>query len=181
MDKPFQVLKRIDPSLEKIGIVYNPSLFREQVNGLEITASQYGLQIIRGEIEMETDIPDAIKKITEQVDAVYLMPDPMTMTPSFIKKIMLTTFKKKNFVFGESYEWVKKGALAGFAFNINEVVQKTYEHLKNFTVSSDIDSLDDLKCEDHRLFLNARVAHSIGLKIDKKSISDAKKTGKVIE
>jgi len=180
IEKTFKVVKSLKHGMEKVGIIYTPSLFKEQVNKIEKEASLLGISIIRSEIQTELDIPMAIKDITDNSDAVYLLPDPKTMTPDFIKKIMLATYRKKIFVFGESYEWVKKGALIGFAFDIKEVVEKTMQQLLSVVEGKPVTELKNLTCENFRLFFNARVADALGISPDKHIIAIADKTGKVI-
>ena len=115
------------------------------------------------------------------MDAIYLLPDPKIMRGEFIKKIMLATFRKNLFVFGESYDLVKKGALLGFAFDINDVINNTYKQIELFCALSDIKLLNNYHCMKYRLFFNAKVADALGIKPNRKLLNKAKKTGKVIE
>ncbi|MBN1521682.1 MAG: hypothetical protein JW928_04040, partial [Candidatus Aureabacteria bacterium] len=180
LHEPLKILQEMNPELKRIGIIYTPSLFQEQVNHIEKEAGRLGILIVRGEIQTEFNIPEAIKDITEKSDAVYLLPDPKTMTADFIKKIMLATYRKKIFVFGESYEWVKKGALVGFAFDIQEVVEKTFQQMLPVVEGNSIADMENVMCKDFRLYLNMRVAEALGIKPGRQIIMRADKTGKVV-
>ena len=180
MERPFQFLKKIDPSLQRVGLIYSPSLFSVQVERIEQAAKKSGIDLVRKEITEPTDIPSAMKEVIEAADAVYLLPDPKTMTGAFMKKIMLATFKKRIFVFGESYEWVKKGALLGFAFDINEVIEKTAGQVEDCIRASGADGLHNLECEDYRLFINLKVADSLNIQLDGDLLKEARETGKII-
>jgi putative ABC transport system substrate-binding protein len=181
LDQPLEVVKKIDPEVKKVGVIYSPSLFQMQVGRIEEKAGQLGLSVIRKELNAETDIPDAVRTITEEADAVFLLPDPLTMTQDFLKKLMIAAVQKKIFVFGESFEWVKKGALAGFAFDIQEVVHRTSRLMEGYLATGSTGGLCSTDCESYRLFLNLRVAETIGITISREVLKEAEKTGKVVE
>jgi putative tryptophan/tyrosine transport system substrate-binding protein len=181
MDKPFALLKEIKPEMKKIGVIYSPEMFQNSVGRLRDVAAKHGLEFVSKSVTKSTELPDALKEIVESVDAILLLPDPLTMNSDFLRKVMLMSIEKGIVVFGESYEIVTKGAFAGFAFNVEEVIKNTVQHIENLRKNGEIRNLASLECSQYRLFINSRVAGSLKIKISDKILKEADRTGKIVE
>jgi putative tryptophan/tyrosine transport system substrate-binding protein len=181
MEKPFALLKEIKPELKKIGVIYSPEMFQNSVSRLSDVAAKQGLALVGKSVTKSTELPDALKEIIESVDAILLLPDPLTMNSDFLKKVMLISIGKGILVFGESYEIVTKGALAGFAFNVEEVIKNTVQHIENLRKGNSVEALANLECSQYRLFLNSRISDSMKIKFSDKILKEAGRTGKIVE
>ncbi|MBN1521430.1 MAG: hypothetical protein JW928_02765 [Candidatus Aureabacteria bacterium] len=176
MEEPFQILKRIYPELRKLGVMYIPQYFEDQITDFEEAAKKSGIEIMAIEIKEEADIPKAIRDFSPQIDALYLLSNPLFTKKEVIKRIILGTLQSKVFVVGESLEVVKKGGLLGLGFEINHVIQSTSEMIKDYYRVKDIEKLHNRKCEGFNLYINERTSKNLGISIPE----DLKKTARKI-
>jgi putative tryptophan/tyrosine transport system substrate-binding protein len=175
MDAPLDILKEICPDIKKIGALYMPEHFESQLNDMENAAKGKDIQILRKEMRKEEDIPEAIRQITTEIDAFYMLPEPFLMKSEMIKKIILTTLPSNVFVFGETFDIVEKGALAGFAFDLNAITDCTVRMTKKYMDSGNIAEIKNHKCEKFSLYLNNRTAQRLGITFSKNIREMAKK------
>ncbi|MCK5706790.1 MAG: hypothetical protein KAI43_03995 [Candidatus Aureabacteria bacterium] len=164
MDIVFNVLKDIKPELKRIGVMFPSKHFNDSMNYLIESAGRNDIEIISKEVNNESDVPSAIKELTKEVDAVYILPSPIFTSKQMLKRIVLKTLSNNIFVSGGSYNIVERGGLVGFGFDINYAATATAEMVKDILINKDIIKLKNKRCKKFRLYLNKRTARSINLK-----------------
>ena len=155
----------IKPDLKRIGVLFMPDYSQSQISYLEAAAQEKGLHIVRVAIQSEPDIPQALRDISDKIDVLYLLSNPLFSKKEVIKRIIMGTLTNRIFVVGESFDIVKKGAMVGFGFDVNNIVSETAELMKKFRKTRNIQSLKSGKCRKFNLFLNARTAEKLEMKI----------------
>jgi len=175
MDAPFSILKKISPEMDTVGVIYSSSYLENQLNELKPDFKKYGITLIKKEIKKQTDIPKTVDELLPNIDALYLLPDPLLMKKEILKKIMLKTFANKVFVFGESKAFVQMGALIGFGFEINSVTALTKNMIVDYFEKRDFESLQSRKNSQFDYYLNIRTAKNLGIKIPDDILKKSKK------
>jgi putative tryptophan/tyrosine transport system substrate-binding protein len=175
MKTPFSIIRQIKTDLKKVGVIYNPLDFSGLVDGLYIEARRQGMELVRIEVKDEVDVPRAMREFVPQIDALYIISNPVFSKKEVMRRIVLETLKNKVFVIGESSDVVDKGGLIGFGFDINHLAQSTAELVLMFRESRDIASIGSRLCEKFNLFLNDRTSQNLGITIPDEIRAGARK------
>lgn len=79
IDRQLQIFKDLDPTIEKIGIIFNTSEpnSQVQVDIAEQVAQDIGLEIVPVGISNINDVPQAVDSILKKVDGIYTITDNM--------------------------------------------------------------------------------------------------------
>ncbi len=77
MDKQLALFKQLDPSIEKIGIIYNTSESNSEVQVAQAKeiAKDLGLEIVAVGVNNINDIPQAVNSLSSKADALYAVTD----------------------------------------------------------------------------------------------------------
>jgi ABC-type uncharacterized transport system substrate-binding protein len=167
---PFFCLKKISPHLKKIGTIYSRHFMSRIIPDLKAHAQKTGLELIAEPIDNETNLPKALESlIMNNIEAFYFLPDPILLTPSARKKIMLLSMTHDFFVFSEYTHFLEKGALVSFSINKEEIVKKTVALIKDTLFGEEQKEISRperlLQCKEYELILNETMAQCMDLKI----------------
>ncbi|MDI6781554.1 MAG: ABC transporter substrate-binding protein [bacterium] len=119
-----QILQKILPKAKKIGVIYNP-----QVSSSLIAAAkknQGNISLIASPVSSVSQIMPVLKNIlNQQIDAFWLIPDPIVASQSMAKYILETTLKANVPVIAPSSSFVKNGALFSVSAAYDKIGKQT--------------------------------------------------------
>jgi len=108
-------LKFIIPSINKIGIIYNPNTSKEFVEQLIIAADKLEIEIITKTVHSSDEVGSAFDDISEKIDALWMIPD-LTVLENF--NLLVDKTQEKNIPYiALSSAFVRSGALLSIAPN----------------------------------------------------------------
>lgn len=102
-DALFSLLRQFDPSLKRIGVVYNPANTGYRVQESLAAANRLGIELFAVKVEVKQDIGRALRGMAGGVDLLWMIRDPMLRDPeairellkfSLIEKVPLLTFSE---------------------------------------------------------------------------------------
>lgn len=173
-----ELLKKLVPSAQKVGIVYNPGEDNSKY-GLEQAkkyGEQMGLQFLTAPANNSGEVLSAALSIADKVDAFYMLPDNTVITGQEALIKVATEAKKPLISIDQS--GVEKGALATLGTNYVKVGERTAEVAIRVLKGESPVNVPVLGVTDADLFINTATAEKIGLVLSEEMVSSAKQVYK---
>ncbi|HKQ61677.1 MAG TPA: ABC transporter substrate binding protein [Candidatus Polarisedimenticolaceae bacterium] len=103
-------LRRVAPLNRHVGVVFSATNAARVRQAVQL-AARSGLQLLPREVRAPQEIPEALRTLTDQADALWGLTDPIVYTPETAKTILLFSVRNRIPFAGSSLPWVKAGAL----------------------------------------------------------------------
>lgn len=107
----FQWLRRMVPDARRIGVLFNPKENQDRVDAAARVAREMGLVLAARAIEAPRDIPAALKRLANEADVVWGLPDRVVLSPETARPLLLFSLRNRIPFVGLSVPWAKAGAL----------------------------------------------------------------------
>jgi len=122
----FDNLKKILPSVRKVGFIYSAdslSLFEEAVEA----GNKFGFQIIGKRIDSGKEFPSAFEDIAGQIDCFLMVADAKIYFPKSVEYLLRESCDRNIPVVGLSSNYVKAGALVSFDCDYEDLGEQAAE------------------------------------------------------
>ncbi len=83
-----QLLKRMYPSLRRIGVVYNPANSGFEVNWMEEAAQPAGVSLLKFRVDIDQDIERALMSLAGKIDVLWIPEDPMLLRVDNLRELL---------------------------------------------------------------------------------------------
>lgn len=164
----FSVLKEIVPGLKRIGVIYNPKYNLNYISKADGIASLMNLKLISKKITVYSEIIPKFTKLINQVDILWIIADPTVCKPANIKYLLINSLKLKKPVYGISPGFVKNGALVSLTCDYFDIGKQTGLTVKKIIKGTSISKIPPVIPRKTKLYLNANIAHVLGITIPNK-------------
>jgi len=105
-----QILRRIYPSLRRLGVVYNPSNSGFEVNWMEEAAQSAGVTLLKFRVDVDQDIERALTSLTGKIDMLWMPDDPMLLRVENLREILRYSLRDNTPLYTFSPVHVNSGA-----------------------------------------------------------------------
>ncbi len=109
------------PSLQRIGIIYDPDINQDFFNVAADAAKQAGIGIVPVTVSSPREIPDIINQAWDRIDAIWLIPDRTVISESIAQYIIKQAVLKKIPVIGYNQFFYDSGAALSFVFDYRDL------------------------------------------------------------
>ncbi|MBI5682158.1 MAG: hypothetical protein HZC45_03170 [Deltaproteobacteria bacterium] len=116
-EKSLKTMTAINPSVKRLGVVYNPASSTYMLQELKYSALKLGLQLNVQSAQTPSDAIKKIQGIEKNIDAFMLIPDATLYTSQVVDYILLSGFRNRVPVIGFTGWHIKKGALMSYTFD----------------------------------------------------------------
>ena len=113
--------KSLLPTLQTLGVIYDPEKTGALVKEADEVAGKFGLRFRAAPVAAQTEVPAALRSLLGKVDALWLLPDDTVVTPESLTFFLLTAFKQNLPVLTISDAFVEAGALASLSADYTDV------------------------------------------------------------
>lgn len=117
----FTYIKKILPAVKNIGVIYSEAETGLLIKEAEKIARQLGLNLVKGEIKMAGEVPQALRNMKGEIDLLWSVADSNVFTRETIREILLTTLREKIPFMGLSPAFVRAGALSALDTSATEI------------------------------------------------------------
>jgi putative ABC transport system substrate-binding protein len=166
----FKILKRTLPALHRIGIIYDPNISGELVSKALEEAQLLGLSIRAVEIHNRNEVPNAIRQMRGQVDAVWMVPDSTVYSEESLPFIFTYTLDEKIPFMAFSESFVDAGALLSLSPDYKEVGRQGSLKVDDLLTGKGQNPSHFFK---YRLVLSAKTAKKLSIEIPQSVLNDA--------
>lgn len=176
IDRQLKLFKELDPSIEKIGIVFNTSEPNSevQVKKAKEIAPEFGLEIVESGISNINDLPQTMDSLIKNVDALYTIAD--NMVASGINIISEKALENKMVTVGAEDAHVKGGILITDGLSYYELGKQTASMAKKILLDGESpSSISFEKAKNTTKVFNKKTMETLGIDIKNEAFKNADK------
>ena len=163
LEPQIKVFRTIQPSLKRLGFLYNPgevnslSLIKE----LEDLCSKFGISLVLQAATKTSEVSQAATILASKVDAIFISNDSTAL--STLQTIIQAAKKVKVPVYVSDTDALEQGAVAALGPNQYKIGLQTAEIIIKCFKGQDLDSIPVEFPDTIELYLNEEAARSIGI------------------
>jgi putative ABC transport system substrate-binding protein len=113
--------KALVPTLQTLGVIYDPTKTGVMVTEARSTVATLGLQLLAAPVSTPKEVPAALRSLLGKIDALWMLPDDTVVTPESFKFLLLTAFENNLPFVTVSDIFVEAGALASLSPDYTDV------------------------------------------------------------
>ena len=172
----FNLYKTIVPTLQTMGVIYDPEKSGPLVAEASKAAEKLGLNLLSVPVSSHKMVPKALRGMLGKIDALWMLPDDTVLTTDSFRFLLVTSFENKLPFLAISDIFVKVGALATIAPDPEELGRQIVKLVRKIQSGTlDLRVVDILPPSDSNLVINLKTAQRIGLDIAPEVIQSASK------
>lgn len=159
-------MQAILPDLRRVGLLYNPDTAKDFVDRAEQEAHELGMTLTALPISTEQDVPDALRALLPQVDALWLIREPSIVNADSLNFLIGSSLDHTIPVFGFSAGLVQHGAFAALSTTYQDLGRQAARLAQELlSQNGRLHLTPQLRFpEQPRLAINMNTAKYLGLK-----------------
>jgi putative tryptophan/tyrosine transport system substrate-binding protein len=166
-DRQFKIMRAFLPTLRRIGMMYDPDKTAPKLKAAESRASVYEFHLRGFPVENEKDIPQQLRALLSESEALWLIPDSTVLTDESIRFILESALAKHIPVIGFSSEFTRLGALLSMSVDYSEVGREAGLLAKRILDGEKLLPLKPVVVQRVRITVNLKTARYLGISIPK--------------
>jgi putative ABC transport system substrate-binding protein len=166
-DRQFKIMRAFLPTLRRIGMMYDPDKTAPKLKAAESRASTYEFQLRGFPVENEKDIPQQLRALLSESEALWLIPDSTVLTDESIRFILESALAKHVPVIGFSSEFTRLGALLSMSIDYGEVGREAGLLAKRILDGEKLLPFKPVSVQRVRITVNQKTARYLGVTIPK--------------
>jgi len=163
VDRQLKIMRKFLPTLHQLGTLYDPAKNFSRVAEASRQATVSGFQFKGLPVESEKDIPQQLRTLLSDVEALWLMPDSTVLTNESIQFILESALARQIPVIGFSPEFTRMGALLSMSVNYGDVGRETGMLVKHILDRERPLPLAPLPIERLKITVNLKTAKFLGI------------------
>lgn len=109
------------PGIQRVGILYDPAYNVEFFAEAEIDGADFGLTVVPLPVSSRADIPRALRKDLDRLDALWMIPDRTVISESIVQYVIKEALLKNVPVIGYNRFFIESGAALAFVIDYKEI------------------------------------------------------------
>ena len=166
-DRQLKIMRAFLPTLRRIGMMYDPDKSAPKLKEAASRASAYELRVQGFPVEHEKDVPQQLRTLLSESDALWLIPDSTVLTDESIRFILESAVAKQVPVVGFSSEFTRLGALLSISIDYGEVGREAGLLAKRILNGEQRLPLAPVSVQRVKITVNQKTARYLGVTIPK--------------
>ena len=171
VDRQLKIMRTFLPTLQRLGTLYDPAKTSSRVKEAMLQATISGFQLKGLPVESEKEVPQQLRTLLSDVEALWLMPDSTVLTNESIQFILESALARQVPVIGFSPEFTRLGALLSMSVNYFEVGRETGLLAKRILNGEGLLPLNPVPIERLKITVNLKTARFLGITFPKELTS----------
>jgi putative ABC transport system substrate-binding protein len=163
VDRQLKIMRTFLPTLHQFGMLYDPDKTSSRVNEAAQQATIFGFQLKGFPVESEKDVPQQLRTLLSEVEALWLIPDSTVLTNESVQFILESALARQIPVIGFSPEFTRLGALLSMSVNYGEVGRETGLLMKRILDREQLLPLKPLPIDRLKITVNLKTAKFLGI------------------
>jgi putative ABC transport system substrate-binding protein len=166
-NRQFRLLLDLVSGVRRLGTLYNPddTTSRRLIEQAREDAQRLGLELVAVELRAPAELPRALTTLEKQIDAFWLIPDPLCAAPSAFEQIVAFCHKQKLPLLAFAEPYVRRGALAGIGVDFADQGTTAAELVDQLLHGADPTTMPMLTPRRLRTYYNLATARVVGVTI----------------
>jgi putative ABC transport system substrate-binding protein len=166
-DRQLKIMRTFLPTLRRISMMYDPDKTAPKLKEAVSRASTYEFQLRGFPVEHEKEIPQQLRALLSESEALWLVPDSTVLTDESIRFILESALAKHVPVVGFSSEFTRLGALLSMSIDYGEVGREAGLLAKHILNGEQQLPLKPIPVQRIRITVNQKTARYLGITIPK--------------
>jgi len=171
VDRQLKVMRMFLPALHQLGTLYDPAKTSSRVKDAMEKAAIFDYHLKGLPVESDKDVPQQLRALLVDIDALWLMPDSKVLTNESIGFILESALARQIPVIGFSPEFTRLGALLSMSVNFGDVGRETGMLAKRILDGERILPLNPVPNERIKITVNLKTAKFLGITFSKELTS----------
>lgn len=167
LDHQLKLMRKFLPTVRRVGVLYDPEKSAAKLKEAESLAATYDFQLQGFPVVDEKEVPQQLRTLLSQSEALWLIPDSTVLTEESIRYILESALGKQLPVIGFSPELTRLGALLSVSITYSEVGRETGQLAKRILDTNKPLPLKPMPIQRVRLTVNLKTARYLGITIPK--------------
>lgn len=172
-EKQLEELLNVIPAKKRVGLVYDPRKTSHIVKNAIKAANTMGIKLIAKEVYSPKKAIAAISSIKNEIDAIWLLPDPTVLTQETIEFLLFFSLENNIPILTFSEKHVRLGALMSLSPDPSEVGKKTGAIARRILAGEDLRDIKPGAVDKTILSLNTSAANKLGIAVSRHIIDRA--------
>ncbi len=172
--RQFRALLDVVPQVKRIGVVYNPSdaTSARLIQQAHDDAEKLGIQLVEASATKPEEVPQALSTLRSQIDAFWLIPDPVCAAPQPFQQIQAFVSELRLPMVAFSDTYVRRGALMAVGPDLTVLAAELVQQILN---GASVATLPLLTPRRLLSYYNTAQARRIGIAIPEMLLNLAEK------
>jgi len=166
-DRQFTIMRTLLPTLQRIGVLYDPSKSLARFQDAVPQAANHNFQLQGFAVRSEKEIPQQLRALLSDSDVLWLIPDSTVLTDESLRFILESALSKQIPVIGFSSELTRIGALLSVSISYVQVGRETGLLAKRILDGEKVLPLKPAPIQRVRVTANLKTARYLGITIPK--------------
>ncbi len=171
LERQMKIMRMFLPNLHRIGTLYDPAKTSSRMKDAVQQATISDFQLTGIPIESDKDVPQQLRALLADVEALWLMPDSTVLTNESVQFILESALARQIPVIGFSPEFTRLGALLSMSVNYGEIGRETGLLVKRILNGEKLLPHNPLPIERLKITLNLKTAKFLGMTFPKELTS----------
>jgi putative tryptophan/tyrosine transport system substrate-binding protein len=171
LDRQVKIMRIFLPTLRRVGTLYDPEKTGSRVKNAVEQAGIFGVQVNGLPVESEKNVPQQLRALFQNVEALWLMPDSAVLTHESIPFILESALARRIPVIGFSPELTKLGALLSISIDYGDVGRETGLLVKRILDGQGLLPLNPMPIERLKITVNLKSARFLGMTFTSEQMS----------
>jgi len=171
VDRQLKIMRTFLPTLHQLGTLYDPAKSSSRVKDAMQQATISNFQLKGLPVESDKDLPQQLRTLLSDIEALWLIPDSTVLTNESIQFILESALARQIPVIGFSPEFTRLGALLSMSVNYGEVGRETGLLAKRVLDGELLLPLTPMPIERLKVTVNLKTAKFLGITFPKELTS----------
>jgi putative tryptophan/tyrosine transport system substrate-binding protein len=171
LDRQLKIMRTFLPTLRRLGTLYDPTKTSSRVKNAEKQAANFDFQLKGVPVESEKDVPQQLRALLAEIDALWLVPDSTVLTNESIRFILESALGHQIPVIGFSPEFTRLGSLLSMSVNYGDVGRETGLLATRILNGNGLLPLNPVPIERIKITVNLKTAKFLGITFPKELTS----------
>ena len=167
VDRQLKIMRAFLPTLHRLGMLYDPAKTSSHVKNAAQQAATSNFQLKNLPVESDKDVPQQLRALLSDVEALWLMPDSTVLTNESIQFILESALAHQRPVIGFSPQLTRLGALLSMSINYGDVGRETGLLAKHILNGELLLPLNPMPVERLKITVNLKTAKFLGITFPK--------------
>ncbi|MRR56317.1 MAG: ABC transporter substrate-binding protein [Deltaproteobacteria bacterium] len=165
-EKQLAAIRRVLPSVRRIGLLYDPKKSGSFVKRAQNVAKELKIELLAKEVSNSKGVPAALISLKGAIDAYWMIPDTTVATPDTIELMMLYSLESKIPVCTFSTKYLEIGALMSLDINAKDMGRQAGGLALKILSGKKVADIPAIEADTADLVINESVARNLKVTID---------------
>ena len=171
VDRQLKFMRAFLPTIHRLGVLYDQAKSSSSVKDAMQQATLSGFQLKVLPVESEKDVPQQLRTLLTDVEALWLLPDSTVLTNESLRFILDSALAHQIPVIGFSPEFTRLGALLSISVNYGQVGRETGLLATRILDRELLLPLNPVPIERLKVTVNLKTAKFLGMTFPKELMS----------